>query len=518
MNKKIIIFLAIALSTMAAYSQELGDSDNTYGDYLISASKKVISVDLENAAILNVVKLLSQQTGFNFIAAQSIQAKNFTLYLDKTPLKEAMDIIFKANNLAYDYYPQANIFVIKDTGAAQLEVQTKTYYLKYTRIYSISSVSSSSSGSGSSSSAGSTGPAGPGSSSSSGSGSGSFTGGETSQIVGAVQRVLSAQGKVGTDPVTNSLIVTDIPSQFPVIEQVIASIDVAMPQVMIEVEVLDVSKSLVDQIGTRLGSQDSDGTVSLLSYSPWPRIDNAGQTTLNNSLSSSGGSSAGGSSIAPMVGALDFSQMKMALQLFSQDTSTRSLARPRILTLNNEPAEVNLTVDEVIGISQNQQGQGSASGTTTTAERAQTGVQLHVTPQINSETGEITMVLEVINRESKASSFAGFRDVEERGTKNLIRLKTGETLLIGGLIKQEAEKIMSKTPFLGDIPFLGKAFRYKSEKKTDRELLVFLTPKIVQAGVSLTNGGHFAGREQLDSLKGRSMGLALDRVDVPGGN
>jgi type IV pilus assembly protein PilQ len=499
MNKKIIIFLAIALSAAAAYSQELGENDNVYGDYLISASKKVISVDLENAVLLNVVKLLSQQTGFNFIAVQSIQAKTFTLYLDKTPLKEAMDIIFKANNLAYDYYPQANIFVIKDTAAPPSEVQTKTYYLKYTRIYGISSVSSSSSGSGSSSSA--AGTSSSGSSSGSGSSLGSFAGGEASQIVNAVQRVLSAQGKVGTDPVTNSLIVTDIPSQFSVIEQVIASIDVAMPQVMIEVEVLDVSKSLVDQVGTRLGSQDSDGTVSLLSYSPAARL-TSGQINPANAAT-------------PTMGTLDFSQMKIALQLFSQDTTTRSLARPRILTLNNEPAEVNLTVDEVIGVQNNLQSAGQIGTSTNTAERAQTGVQLHVTPQINSETGEITMVLEVINRESKASSFAGFRDVEERGTKNLIRLKTGETLLIGGLIKQETEKITSKTPFLGDIPFLGKAFRYRNDTKTDRELLVFLTPKIVQAGALLADGSHFACREQPNSFKSRSMSLALDKTEIP---
>ena len=495
MNKKIIIFLAVAFAATAVYAQELGDTDNTYGDYLVSASRRVISVDLEGAALLNVVKLLSQQTGFNFIATQGIQAKTFTLYLDKTPLKDAMDIIFKANNLSYDYYPQANIFVIKDTGAPQLEVETKTYYLKYTRIYSISSGSSSSSG-------GAAAPMPVPGASSSSSGGSSFTGGEASQIVAAVQRVLSSQGKVGTDPVTNSLIVTDIPSQFPVVEKVIASIDVAMPQVMIEVEVLDVAKALADQLGTQLGTQGG----MLLSYTPGPRLGSANQNAING--------------IDPTIGTLDFTQMKLALQLFSQDQSTRSLARPRILSLDNQPAEVNLTVDEVIGVTQNIQGAGAASANTQTAERAKTGVKLNVTPQINSETGEITMVLEVINRESKPSNIGGsqFRDVEERGTKSLVRLKNGETLLIGGLIKQTEEKILSKTPFLGDIPLLGKAFRYRSTIKNNRELLVFLTPRVVKNGALFLDNSRINYREQPDSLKTKSISLALDRIDVPGSN
>ena len=500
MNKKITISLIIAFMITAAYSQSPGEVDNVYGDYMISASNKVISLDLENATVLSIVKLLSQQTGFNFIATQGIQGKTITLYLDKTPLKEAMDIIFNANNLAYDYYPQANIFVIKDTGAPQLVVQTKTYYLKYTRIYSVSASASASASSSSSS------PAGPGPAPvSSGPSSGGSVSGQDSQIVSAVQRVLSPQGKVGTDPVTNSLMVTDIPSQFPIIEKVIASIDIAMPQVMIEVEMLDVAKLLVDQLGTQLGSQNG----TLLSYSPWPSIVNGRQTAINTATSSL--------TPNPMMGALDFSQMKVALQLFSQDSTTRSLARPRILTLDNEPAEVNLTVDEVIGIQSNLQSAGQIGTSTNTAERAQTGVKLHVTPQVNSETGEITMILEIVNRESKPSAIGGkeFRDVEERGTKSLVRLKTGETLLIGGLIKQQIEKTFNKTPFLGDVPFLGKAFRYRSEIKTDRELLVFLTPKIVKAGASLAEGRAFTCREQPDSLRDKSVNLALDKTEIP---
>jgi len=495
MSKRIIMFLAVALAAVTVYSAPTGEIDNSYGDYVIASSNKLISLDLENATVLSIVKLLSQETGFNFIANQSIQTKTITLYLDKTPLQEAMDIIFKANNLAYDYYASANIFVIRDGSAPPVELTTKTYYLKYTRVPGSAS-------SASASAASALPPSPPGMPAPQAASGSSSSGGQGTQIVSAVQSILTSQGKVGSDPVTNSLMVTDIPSQFPEIEKVIASIDVAMPQVMIQVEMLDVSKALVDQVGTKLGQVDSDGTASILNYSF------GGRLTANQANPANVGT--------PTFGTLDFSQMKLALQLFSQDSTTKDLARPRILTLANEQSEIDLTVDEVIGITQNTQGAGSASSNTTTAERAQTGTKLSVTPQVNPETNEITLVLEVTNKESKASAFAGFRDVEERATKSLVRLKDGETLLIGGLIKERNEEAINKTPFLGDVPFVGRAFRYRNKTSTNRELMVFLTPHVVKSSIVLPDVGQFISREQFDPAKNKSIGLALDKAEGPG--
>jgi len=459
------------LPCAALFSQ--GIVDNNYGDYLINGNDKLISLDLEGAAFIDVLKLLSQQTGFNFVMSQNVAPRNLTLYLNNTPLKDAMNIIFKANNLSYDYYTEGNIFIIKDIGAPAVETVTKTYKLKYARVNTSSMASERGATLGT-------------------------TGG--TDINAAIARMLTPQGKIIEDSLTNSLIITDVSTQFPVIEQVINSMDVPMPQVMIEVEMLDVSKTLVDELGMKLGEKGGDlvtytpGTRS--SYFPWPeRLQGATKGTAT-------------------MGTLSLTGMDLAMQMFASDSTTKSLARPKILTVVNEAAEVNLTVDEVVGIKKTTSDDGDDDYET---ERATTGTKLRVTPQLNPETNEITLVLQIFNREAKDAGVGLIngmspKNIEERSTKSLVRLKNGETLLIGGLLKQTNEGSVTKTPFLSDIPLVGKMFKYKARDDKDRELLVFLTPRLVDYNKEKSD--NVICREQQDTVKIESMKSALDKVEV----
>ncbi len=90
------------------------------------------------------------------------------------------------------------------------------------------------------------------------------------------------------------------------------------------------------------------------------------------------------------------------------------------------------------------------------------------------------MSLNVSNKESKISTLtAATKDIETRGTKSMVRLKDGDTLLIGGLIRKTDEDAVTKIPFISEIPVLGRLFRYKNTNHTERELCVFLTPHII---------------------------------------
>jgi len=492
MLKKITVFMIIAAVALAARAQGVKATDNVYGDYMISTSDKIISLDLENATLLSVVKLLSQQTGFNFVANNLAAGKQLTLYLDKTPLKEAMDVIFKSNNLAYDYYPEANIFVIKETGAPELELVTKAYPLKYVRIKdSALTVERAAIGSG----------------------------GGTA-IMDAVSRVLSDKGKIVEDSFTNSLIVTDVLPQFKVIEQVINSIDRPMPQVVIEVEMLDVTEHAIDQLGINwpqaIASMDITGqrasrfpfgsAAEPLGGIQWAELKSPGGVDFSDANIPVNKFPP---NVFTLVGA------ELALDMLRSDSTTKSLARPKIMTMSNESAEVNLTIDEVVGVKNGYDDQGNI--TSSEAERAETGTKLRVTPQVNPDTNEVTLALNVFNREAKDSGILvggdATKNIEERSTKSIVRLDDGETLMIGGLVKHSSEDGKSKVPFFSNLPIFGGMFRHRSADSVQRELLIFLTPHVILAEKAPGPDLKVFAREQSDSSKTRSVQSVLDKIE-----
>jgi type II secretory pathway component GspD/PulD (secretin) len=487
MKKNILLLLIFAVIPLS-FSQ-----DNIYGDYLISDTDKIISLNLEGASLVDVLKMISQQVGLNFVSTEAVRERKLTLYMEKVPLKEAMDTIFKANNLTYDYYPEANIFVVKEMGKPSVELKTKVYYLKYARVKSSKIEKEIEDNLGTTRQEERT-----------------TTATETEEsesIKETVEKVLSEFGKVSEDPITNSLIVVDVPSQFPVIDELIDKLDTPPPKVMIEVEMLDVSKRLIDKIGFNFanGLYGKFTPGSFNTPFPFPRKWVSPGTIKWTSTPTR----------ELTLGTLDLSSFTTVLQFLTTDTSTKILARPKILTLSNQTSEVNLTIDEVIGLTTTT----TEGGTTQeSVERGETGTKLRVTPQVNPDTKEITLFLQFFNREAKDSGFtqsglgnSEIPNIEERGTKSVVRLKNGETLMIGGLIRNKTEETITKIPLLGDMPFLGRLFRYKNKDNEERELLVFLTPQIIEDGAPFAKANNIFHREQADYLRKSSIKFALDK-------
>ena len=431
-------------------------------------SKITVSMDFQDANLKDVVKIFSIQSGLNFIASEAVQDRKITLYLDKVPIKETMDKLFKANNLTYELDEEAKIFIVKDWGKPQIDTITKVFYLKYA---SVSSSSIKEEMSNQISSAGTT--SGGGSTGSSTSESGKWTSEKDVGITNAVKKNLSAQGSVIEDYRTNSLIVTDIPNRMPVIEKLIASLDVPAPQVMLEVEMLDVNKEATDKIGIKFGQTP-------LTF----KLTGAKRGT-DFPFSSTTLPYASAKQMAP--GSMDFSTLyQVTLDFLRTQTDTKFLARPRLLTLNNETAEIKITTQEAVGEKLSISGQTGAQTTTTEAERYETGVSLRITPQINMDTGEITMFIVPAVAEATASSISSsshvtFWNPEIRTTKSIVRVKDGETVVVGGLIRNKKTQTITKLPILGDLPLLGGLFRHKSiDPDKERELIIFITPHIVK--------------------------------------
>ncbi|MCX5669032.1 MAG: hypothetical protein NTX89_02795 [Candidatus Omnitrophica bacterium] len=472
--KKIFVTSVAIFSLMFVFISRLSAEQQ----FPLAEGQTSISMDFKDAGLKDVLKIFSIQAGMNFIASEAVQDRKITLYLDKVPLSQAMDKIFSANNLSYELDKEANIFVVKEWGKMETETVTKVFYLKNATVSSAALKEELSKKLGSSNASTSTST----STSDSTSSRSRFKEESESGITSAVKKLLSAApvGSLVEDFRTNSIIVTDTPMKMKVISQVIASLDVSVPQVMLEVEMLDVSKDAVDKVGFEFG--DTPFTAILTGaaastgfpYGAWSKIIDPGKGSL---------------SINPSGSTYD-----MQLDFMRTQTDTKFLARPKLLTLNNETAEISVTKDEIVGREDTTTFSDSGSPTTTSVYKRSTelvlssegtGIFLKVTPQVNLDTNEITMV---INPKSSVSSLSSLSavgnpqsDIEVRSTKSIVKVKDGETVILGGLIHQDKIIEIKKLPILGDIPFLGVFFRHKNQSVgLERELIIFITPRIVR--------------------------------------
>jgi type II secretory pathway component GspD/PulD (secretin) len=465
-NKTIVIFWSAALMLAAIGPCPCFALDfSSHEEFFKLESDKKISLDFTNANLNDVLKIFSQQSGLNFIAATDVATKKVNLYLENVPVEEALERILSANNLTYEIKPGSNIFVVNDLKIPDKQLMTRVYPLKYAAVTASKLNITLSIELGSEEKQDSV-----------------NQNAEATGIKAAIEHILTQDGSVTEDPRTNSLIVTDIPSQFSLIEQTIARLDVRVPQILIEAEMLDISKTSTDLLGAKFGDTP-------LTFNGAKR-DTLYPFNRNKAMRDDGKIGGQGFSFSDpeyRVGTISFSGLTVVLQFLRTQTDTRNLARPRILTLNNDTAEISISTDEAIGL---QSTTSSSEGTATSvaeAERVQTGVFLKVTPQANVQTREITMAIEpkVIQARS-GGTFGGqtFNDPEERGSKSILRINDGDTIVLGGLLRTNFDQTKTRVPVVEKIPLLGAAFRHKNKVESQRELIIFITPHIVEESLA----------------------------------
>lgn len=491
MIKKTILLIFCAYF-LAGYPQDSTAQELTNIDeylYPSSLEIKTISMDFKNAQLNDVLKMLSQQSGMNFIASQDVSGRTINIYLDKVPIEEALERILSSNGLTYELKPGSNIFVVRPLDKPAKQLITRVYRLKYATVISsklnqtLSAASFGTSGGG----------------------------GSQSGIAAAVKVMLTPDGNIVEDSRTNSLIVTDIPSQFPAIEQTIARLDIRIPQILIEVEMLDISKSTADSLGAKFG--DTPVTFSGAQRDHVYPFD-------QNKLLRKGYTF---EEAEYRVGTLSFEGLAITLQFLRTRTDTKNLARPRILTLNNEMAEISIKTDEAIGLASVTSSSQNTATTVAQAERVQTGVFLKVTPQADVDNGEITMAIEprvIQARTGQTFGTSTFKDPEERGTKSTLRVLDGDTIILGGLLRTNVEETKTSVPFLGRIPVFGAAFRHENKSESQRELIIFITPHIVpeQYAQRLPSAGfpEMVYQPNIPSYRAEEINKALSRFELQG--
>lgn len=472
-----LIFLTCVYAASALPQNPGAGVYNANSDLFLDAGNPIadISLDFKDTSLKDILKALSIQSGLNFVASEAVQDRRVTLYLNSVPLEDVLDKLFKANNLAYEREPGSNIIIINDWGKPGPQTVTKVFPLKYARVVKSNLQTA-------------------------------IGKGEVG-IVKVLESIKSSEGKITEDPRTNSLIICDIPSKMSVMEELVKRLDIPTPQVMIEVEMLDVSKDTIDKLGVKFDENNPILSMALTGATkgtdyPWKFLTNK---LLNVTPSAN-----------DLAGKMTFGNYNMALDFLRKDTKTKFLARPRILTLSNESAQIKITADEAVGLKTSATGEGAGAKSTVEAERGETGVTLDVTPQVNSD-GFITLALKTKVAESKASSLGTtFRDNEERTSESTLKIKDGETIVVGGLIKTNNSQVTVKLPILGDLPIIGAVFRHKETTKgQDRELIVFITPKIVQEAAFYADSGikEFSPKDrEQDGVNSREFNSAVNNT------
>ncbi len=475
------ILFSLSLVFLSAASTARGAETAADNLFLYPQYSKVISMDFNEAALNDVLKIFSQQSGLNFIASDEIRDKKVTLFLDRVPVESALEQILSANNLTYETPPGSNIFIVKPAVKETDQMETRIYRLKNATLLASKLTSTANI-------------------------EGSVAADVAMGIISAIKAIISTSGTVIEDPRTNSLIITDVSGHFPKIEQAIAALDISIPQVLIDVEMLDISKEGSLQFGIKFGATPltfKGGTRN--HYYPWNQnwLLDGGKVT----------------EPAYSVGTIDASGLSAALQLLKSRSDTKNLARPRILTLNNETAEIKISTEEAIGIATNTSSSQSTALQSVSAERVKTGVFLTVTPQANLLTNEITMaIVPKVIQARTGGTFSGqtFKDPEERGSKSILRVENNDTIVLGGLLRTDYSNTITKLPVLGDLPVVGTAFQHKDRKDTERELIIFITPHIVTekpTALALSPSSRITREQDVHSARARKIDETLLTFD-----
>lgn len=419
-----------------------------------SAEKQLISMELRDVDLKDVLQIFSKQSGMNLIAAEEVRGKKLTIYIDKVPIEDALRAIIEGNNLTYEQVKGSNIYLVKSLAKPKVETITRVYALNYIQLAQLPATGAAAQ-------------------------STSSTAASAAGFIDAIKGLLTEYGTIAQDARSNSIIITDIAENFDKIEEAIDQLDTPSPQVMIEVEMLETAAGLSKKIGLEYG-ENFASFVGPTTFTTFPldaansKIDRAQDSAVTQDVT---GSTTAQTQLS--FGTLSFKQFNVLLKLLQNDSTTKFLARPRILTINNQTAEIKIAASSAIGTTTTTATTGAVGTVTQQAERQETGIILRVTPQINRE-GLVTMLLEPEVSRVQASNVAGFFDPLKRSAKTTVTVKDGDTITIGGLLQTDDIRSVKKIPLLGDIPVLGLLFRRSQVDKTDTELMIFITPHVVK--------------------------------------
>jgi type IV pilus secretin PilQ/predicted competence protein len=456
-----------------------------------------ISLDLKDADVHNVLRLIAEVSNLNIVATDDVTGQ-ITLRLFDVPWDQALDIILQVMNL--ESVQEGNVLRISTVKrlreereelaraqeAAQIVEPLQVAYLRvnYAKARKLAELVS---------------------------GAARTEGAGGRRTGTAVEEgVLTSRGSVLVDEFTNTLIVRDIARGIRNARELVQRLDVQIPQVLIESNIVEATTDFARDLGIQWGYQRSVGPQTGTSTGVnFPgTVDFAGSGLNTGSGGTpfmvdfpAGGNFAPGSGTALdlALGSLDGSrQLDLRLTALEQKGKGRIISRPRVVTLNNVAATIkSLTILRVrlpsTGTVISTGAGGQAGSAQSATEKIETGIILTVTPQVSSDG---FVLLDLFAKSSQADFTRTVDNIPTEITREAtshVLVRDGQTVVLGGIYRDTTSDNVSGVPFFDSIPGLRWLFRNQSKSKRREDLLVFLTPRVitaVQAGASLPSAAE----------------------------
>lgn len=420
-----------------------------------------ISLDFQDVEIRTILQILAKESGMNIIASDSVNGK-MTLSLKDVPWDQALDLVMQARNL--DMRQQGNIVNIaprdellaKDKAFLQAEkdiadlgaLYSQNFQLKYKNVEEFRSILRL----------------------------------DNADTTGNRNTLVSGRGSVLIDPATNTLIVTDTRSVIEKFRKLIDELDVPAQQVMIEARIVEAADGFSRDLGVKFGATGKKKLKNDTSAFGWGVNSGFGgddkwgaETKINLPITAAANS-------ISLVRAISSGALNLELSASESLSKTKTLANPRVLTQNRKEAKIESGYEIPFTVTSIANG-----GSSTNTELKKAVLGLTVTPNITPD-GQIIMTVK-INKDSPAQCASGNQTILCISTKNLntqAMVENGGTLIVGGIYEEDNGNTLTKVPLLGDIPVIGNLFKTRGKKTDRRELLIFITPRIMgTAGNSL---------------------------------
>ena len=456
------VFLICVLAG-ASFSQDEAAEDQAVETVKAGESQAMetspgnVTMDFKDADINNVLRILSYKSGMNIVSGKDVTGL-VTIRLNDVPWEKALDVILRT--YGYTYERESNI--IRVTSSANLENEeliTEVFPLNYA---------------------------------------------DAKNVPDAIREVLSSRGKVKFDERSNVVIVTDISTNIYKIKQVIERLDMRTWQVNIEAKIIETTLDKDDKLGINWTSQVTASMASRPTTFPFSRKDAGGEYFPVGEAAASGTTTVGkmqpGSLTSfPMAvpgnfafGTIDFTAFKAVLEVLKTRTDTKIISNPKITTLNNQEATIHVGTSIYVPEYEESASTGSPVFKDMKKTELETGIKLRVTPHVNSKQEIVVDVVPEVSTLGEKTALATNSTgdtvyawpVSIRTAKAQVMVKDGETIVIGGLIKETETDTVVKVPILGDIPILSLLFKKKEKGRESTDLLFFITVNLVKAEIA----------------------------------
>ena len=421
-----------------------------------------VSINYQNGDVRALLRLMAEELGLNAVISETVTGTT-TLVLKDVPADQVIDIIFQQKGL--DMRKKGNIMMIapRDELAtrekldfesrqqiSELEpIQLEQFVLNYQKAGDVARLLAGLA------------PAGQ------------------QAIPGQAQRILSKRGNAVADPQSNLLFVNDIPSKLEEIRRFIKAIDIGVRQVLIEARVVEASDTFNRDLGVRMNflSARAGGTQVGGSgiYSGGGSYSPSGQVTNNTvGVNLPSFTNVGGSLAFSLFNASLTRILNLELAALETDGIGKIVSSPRVITANNVKAKIQdgTEIPYVTTVA----GGGVATQNVSFKTAA---LSLEATPQITPE-GSVRMLLVVKKEEPDwTRAVLGNPPIKTATVETNVVVENGGTVVIGGVYITKKENVTEKVPLLGDIPFFGYLFKYQNDTGQRRELLFFITPRVI---------------------------------------